>query len=160
MHAAEQDEAAPVRLTDAQADIVLSATVAAPLARVWEAHTDAVEQLAWRVGATSVEPDGEPGIGTTTRCVHANTTITQEIVDWQPPRYYSFTERNRIGRCLWTIDLEELADGGTRVAWRIALTGGRAQRALYAVVGGRMRRALQANIDALAAFADDPRLIG
>jgi uncharacterized protein YndB with AHSA1/START domain len=148
--------AAPVHLADGDADIVLSADVAAPVASVWDALTDAAKQLRWRVGARRIEPDGEPGIGTKTHCVHGDTTITQEIVDWQPQRYYSYAERNPIGKCLWTIELEPAATGGTHVVWRIALTGGRAQRVLYAVVGGRVRRVLQANIDALAAFVDDP----
>ena len=148
--------AAPIQLADGDADIVLSAEVAAPVASVWGAMTDAAKQLRWRVGATRVEPDGEPGLGTKTHCVHGNTKITQEIVDWQPERYYSYTERNPIGNCLWTIELEPLTGGGTRVIWRTALTGGRAQRMLYAVAGGRMRRMLQANIDALADFVDNP----
>jgi uncharacterized protein YndB with AHSA1/START domain len=149
--------AAPVRLADGDADIVLTADVAASAARVWDAQTDAAKQLGWRVGATRVEPDGDPGIGTKTHCVHGNTTITQEIVDWQPERYYSYTERNPIGSCLWTIELESLAEGVTHVVWRIALTGGRTQRVLYAVIGGRVRRMLKANIDALAAFVEAPR---
>lgn len=148
--------AAPVRLADEDADIVLSADVAAPVANVWDAMTDAAKQLRWRVGATRVDPDGEPGLGTKTHCVHGNTKITQEIVDWQPERYYSYAERNPIGQCLWTIELKPLTGGGTHVIWRIALTGARAQRVLYAIAGGRMRRLLQANIDALAHFVDSP----
>lgn len=147
---------AAVKLADDDADIVLSANVAAPVASVWDSLTDAAKQLRWRVGATRVEPDGEPGLGTKTHCVHGRATITQEIVDWRPQRYYSYAERNPIGKCLWTIELEPLVAGGTRVTWRIALAGGRAQRVLYAVAGGRMRRVLQANINALAAFVDNP----
>ena len=148
--------AATVQLADADAEILLSVDTAAPVACVWDALTNASKQLRWRVGATRVEPDGEPDFGTKTHCVHGNTKISQEIVDWHPQRYYSYAERNPIGNCLWTIELEPLAAGGTHVVWRIALTGGRAQRVLYALAGGRMRRVLQANIDALAAFVDNP----
>ena len=148
--------AAPVQLADADADIVLSVDAAAPVACVWDALTNASKQLRWRVGATRVEPDGEPDVGTKTHCVHGNTKISQEIVDWHPQRYYSYAERNPIGQCLWTIELEPLAQGGTRIVWRVALAGGRVQRVLYAVVGGRVRRLLKANIDALAAFVEDP----
>jgi uncharacterized protein YndB with AHSA1/START domain len=146
--------AARVQLADGDADIVLVADVGASVASVWDAQTDAAMQFRWRVGATRVESDGEPGLGTKTHCVHGNTKITQEIVDWQPQRYYSYAERNPIGQCLWTIELEPLAPGGTHVVWRIALTGGRAQRVLYALAGSRMRRVLQANMDALVAFVD------
>jgi uncharacterized protein YndB with AHSA1/START domain len=146
-----------VRLRDSDAEIMLTADVAAPPERVWHALTDAGEQLRWRVGATSIEPDGEPAVGTTTHCVHGKSTITQEIVDWRPERYYSYTERNPIGDCLWTIELER-RDGeqGTRVTWRIALRGGRGQRLLYALVGRRLRHVVAANLDALTAFVDHP----
>jgi len=147
--------AAPVRLTDADADVLLSDELAAAPARVWHALTDAGEQLRWRVGATSIEPDGEPGIGTRTHCVHGRSTIKQEIVDWQPERYYSYTERNPVGDCLWTIELEPGA-AGTRVTWRVALRGGRAQRLLYGLIGGRMRRVLLANLDSLADYVQRP----
>jgi uncharacterized protein YndB with AHSA1/START domain len=155
---AERWRSAPaVRLEEGEADIVLSADVAAPPERVWHALTDAREQLHWRVGATRIESDGEPAIGTMTHCVHGKNTITQEIVDWQPRRYYSFSERNPIGDCLWTIELEPRAgDAGTRVTWRVALRGGRRQRLLYALIGRRVRRILESNLDALAAFVDQP----
>lgn len=146
--------AAPVKLGDDDADVLLAQDVAAPVAGVWDALTDAAKQLRWRVGATQVELDGEPGLGTVTHCVHGRSTITQEIVDWQPQRYYSFTEHNPIGECLWTIELEPRPAGGTHIVWRIALAGGRAQRALYAIAGARMRRVLEANIQALARFVD------
>lgn len=145
---------APVRLSDGDATIVLAIDVAAPAQRVWRALTDAREQLCWRVGATRVDADSEPGLGTKTHCVHGRTKITQEIVDWEPERYYSFTERNPIGKCLWTIELEPRTPVGTHMTWRVALAGGRRQRVLYALVGSRMRRVLQDNIDALARYVD------
>ncbi|HWG08273.1 MAG TPA: DUF2652 domain-containing protein [Solirubrobacteraceae bacterium] len=147
--------AAPVRLNDGQADVLMRADVAAPAERVWSALTDAGEQLRWRVGATRVEPDGEPGVGTRTHCVHGKNAITQEIVDWRPQRYYSYTERNPIGNCLWTIELEPTPGlSGTRVAWRIALRGGRAQRLLYLIAGFRMRRVIAANLASFKRFAE------
>src|SRR5271169_1309857 len=75
------DAAEPVKLADADADVVLSADVAASAEGAWDALTDAAKQLCWRVGATQVEADGEPGVGTKTHCVHGRTTISQEIVD-------------------------------------------------------------------------------
>jgi uncharacterized protein YndB with AHSA1/START domain len=152
----ESASAAPaVKLADGDAVILLSQQVAAPVPRTWQALTDAAEQLHWRVRATSIESDGEPGLGTKTHCVHGKTTFTQEIVDWQPQRYYSFTERTPIGRILWTVELEPWDSGVTRVIWRIALAGGRGQRMLNAsLFGRRMRSELQANMTALAQFLD------
>jgi uncharacterized protein YndB with AHSA1/START domain len=161
---AERWRAAPrVRLRDDDAEIVLAADVDAPIERVWHAHTDAAEQLRWRVGATAVKPDGEPGVGTKTHCVHGKSTITQEIVDWRPREYYSYTERNPIGACLWTIELAPRArenpvgdEPGTHITWRMSLRGGRGQRLLYALAGRRVRGLLDANLRALTAFVDQP----
>jgi uncharacterized protein YndB with AHSA1/START domain len=161
---AERWRAAPrLRLQDDDAEIVLEADVDAPVERVWHAHTDAAEQLRWRVGATAVNPDGEPGVGTKTHCVHGKSTITQEIVDWRPREYYSYTERNPIGACLWTIELaprpREHGVGsapGTHISWRMALRGGRGQRLIYALARRRVRGLLDANLRALTAFVDQP----
>jgi uncharacterized protein YndB with AHSA1/START domain len=152
--------AAPVRLQEGDADVTLGRDVGAPVERVWHALTDPVEQLRWRVGATRIELDGEPGVGTKTHCVHGKNTITQEIVDWRPREYYSYTERNPIGDCLWTIELQarprEGGADGTHIIWRFALRGGRGQRLLYALAGRWVRARLDANLRALTAFVDQP----
>jgi hypothetical protein len=87
--------------------------------------------------------------------VHGKTTIAQEIVDWHPEHYYSYTERNPIGACLWTIELDP-APRGTRITWRVALRGGRAQRLAYMLFGARMRHAVAANLNALVAYLQQP----
>ena len=150
----QQDTA--VKLTDRDAEVVLEADVAASVERVWTAMTDPLQQLRWRVGATSVESDREPGVGAKTHCVHGRTAVTQEIVDWQPESYYSFTEHNPMGRCLWTVELTPRPEDGSHLAWRIALAGGRAQRVMYRLAGSRMRHVLQANFDALTGFVEAP----
>jgi uncharacterized protein YndB with AHSA1/START domain len=150
----QQPLAAARAAAAADADIALDVEVRATGPQVWDALTDPVKQLRWRVGATRIEPDGEPGLGTRTHCVHGDAVITQQIVEWQPHRRYAYTERNPIGPCLWTIELEPLAPAGTRVIWRIALTGGRRQRLLYALAGRRMRRVVQDNLAALASFVE------
>ena len=143
------------RLTDEDALLVYSAEVSASPGRVWRAMTDAQEQLRWRVGATAVETDREPGVGAKTHCVHGRTAITQEIVAWHPESHFSFAERNPLGPCLYTMEVEPRADGASRVTWRIALAGGRAQRLLYRFAGSRMRDALQANFDSFGSFVED-----
>ena len=149
----EAQESQPaVRLADGDAEIVLSAEVPASAASAWAALTDANEQLRWRVGVTRIDVDGEPGVGAETHCVHGKTTFTQVIVDWRRSRYYSFTERTPIGMCLWTVELENLGAGHTRVIWRIALAGGRAQGVMYALFGRRLRQALEANMNAFQEY--------
>lgn len=146
-----------VRLTDEHALLVYSAEVPASPQRIWHAMTDAQEQMRWRVGATAVETDREPGVGAKTHCVHGSMAIDQEIVAWHPESYYSYAESNPIGRCLCTVEVEPGAQGGGRVTWRIALAGGRAQRLFYRLAGSRMRNALQANFDSFASYMrDDP----
>jgi uncharacterized protein YndB with AHSA1/START domain len=148
--------AAPVKLQDSDAQLVLQTDLRAAPERVWMALTDPAQQLRWRVGATSVESDREPGLGAKTHCVHGRTAVDQEIVDWHPDHYYSYTERNPIGRCLWTVELTPRSAGGSHLVWRVALSGGRAQRVMYRFAGSRMRRVVQANLDALTEFVDAP----
>ena len=139
-----------------EADVTLEAELPVPPEEVWHAMTDARMQERWRVGATRIDqenPHGAPGVGTVTHCVHGKQTIDQEILDWKPFHYYSYSERNPIGDCIWTVELTPLdGDGGqaerTRLAWRIQLTGGTAQRIAYALFGRRLRRVLRANLDA------------
>ncbi len=145
-----ETSAPPVSVADEGARVVLSREVPATPQTTWKALTDPVVQLRWRVGATSVEADSEPGLGTKTHCVHGSTTFAQEIVQWQPMRCYSYRERTPIGMLLWTIELEPVGGASTLVTWRIALAGGRAQRMFYPVFGRRLRRVFRANMGSLA----------
>jgi hypothetical protein len=82
--------------------------------------------------------------------------IDQEIVDWCPPRHYTYRERNPAGPCMWTIVLTPLDGGrGTHVEWRFAYAGGRRQALTVKIIGGRVRRILQANFDALLAHVQE-----
>jgi uncharacterized protein YndB with AHSA1/START domain len=140
-----------------EARFLFEADVSATAAAVWEAMTDPAHGMHWRVGVTDIReqnPAAGRGVGTVTHCVHGRTTIEQEIVDWLPPQHLSFSERNPIGLCEWTIVLAPLGDGeSTHIEWRMALRGGRRQRLQMLIMGRWARRILARNFDALVAFA-------
>jgi uncharacterized protein YndB with AHSA1/START domain len=152
---AEQDEVRNVVRRE-EARFMFETELDSPPAEVWEAMTSPEHGMRWRVGVDDIResnPAGERGVGTVTHCVHGRRTIEQEIVDWLPPHHVSFSERNPIGACLWTMSLAPL-DGGsrTRIEWRIALRGGRGQAALVRVIGGRVRGILRQNFESLVAY--------
>lgn len=142
------------------ADILLEAEVPVSPARAWQAMTDPRAQLVWRVGADRVDmdnPHGARGVGSVTHCVHGKTTIAQEIVDWKPYSYYTYRERNPIGKCLWTIQFTPLGDGErTHVSWLVQLAGGTGQRLMWTLLGRRVRRVLDANLGGLVAYLEQP----
>jgi uncharacterized protein YndB with AHSA1/START domain len=139
-----------------QADVMFEADLDAPPQQVWDAMTDPAHGMRWRVGVDDIReqnPAKGRGVGTVTHCVHGRTTIEQEIVDWLPPHHLSFSERNPIGLCMWTVSLAPLDAGArTHIEWRIALRGGRRQAILMRLAGRRMRRILQANFVALITY--------
>jgi uncharacterized protein YndB with AHSA1/START domain len=152
---AEQDEARGV-VSREDADLLFEADVDAPPAAVWDAMTDPAQGMRWRVGVTDIQEQNSArgrGVGTVTHCVHGRTTIEQEIVDWRPPHHLSFSERNPIGRCHWTMTLAPLRGGEhTHLEWRIAMRGGRRQAVMMRVVGARARKIMRANFDAFVAY--------
>jgi uncharacterized protein YndB with AHSA1/START domain len=150
----------PVLVAEGSADLVLMADVDAPSAVVFEMLTDPAHQRKWRVGLTSydaTDPGGARGVGTVAHCAHGRTVMTQEIVDWRPPEYMSFRERNPLGRTLWTMELEPLSPHRTRMTWRMALAGGRGQRLLLRAAKGKLQRTIQANVDSFVAYVGTAR---
>src|SRR4029079_18183715 len=140
----DEQERGAIAVSPEAADMILIEDLAVSPAVVWEAMTDPQKQMLWRIGADAVDmdnPGGARGVGSTTHCVHGKTTIAQEILDWKPYSYYTYSERNPMGKCLYTIEIEPLGDGDrTRLSWIIALAGGPGQRVKWAMAGSRMRR--------------------
>jgi uncharacterized protein YndB with AHSA1/START domain len=153
----EEQEQAAVFVTPEAADLIFETEVALAPQLVWDGLTDPNNQMQWRVGADRVDmddPNGVRGVGSVTHCVHGRTTIAQEILDWKPYRYYTFSEQNPVGACIWTFDLEPVDDGrGTRLRWIMKLTGGTKQRVAVMIFGSRMRKVLKANLDAFVEYA-------
>jgi carbon monoxide dehydrogenase subunit G len=152
----QEQEQKSVVVSRETAVIVHDVELSVPPAQVWHALTDPKAQMLWKVGADRVDmenPGGARGVGSTTHCVHGKTTIAQEIVDWKPYGYYTYREHNPMGKCLWTIELEPVGDGGrTRMSWIIALAGGAGQRVLWRLFGNRMRQAVDENLEGLVNF--------
>jgi hypothetical protein len=97
--AANADARPEVGPAGGDAQVLLSVEVAASTAETWAALTDPAQQLRWRVGATRIDSDRKPGLGTQTHCVHGKTTFTQEIVDWQPQHQFSYIPSARQSAC-------------------------------------------------------------
>jgi uncharacterized protein YndB with AHSA1/START domain len=157
---AEQDEARNVVKRE-EARFLFEADLDSSPAEVWEAMTNPEHGMRWRIGVDDIRernPGGGRGVGTVTHCIHGRRTIEQEIVDWLPPHHVSFSERNPIGLCLWTVSLAPL-DGGarTRIEWRVALRGGRGQAALVRLIGARARAIMRQNFESLVSYLQAPR---
>jgi uncharacterized protein YndB with AHSA1/START domain len=152
----QEEERQTIVVSKETADIVHEAAVPVSPARAWDALTDPKAQMMWKVDVTRIDmrnPGAARGVGSTTHCVHGKTKIAQEIVDWKPYSYYTYRERNPIGKCLYTIELEPLGEGErTRVRWVAALAGGARQRVMWALMGWRMREAVGANFEGLVQF--------
>jgi uncharacterized protein DUF2652/polyketide cyclase/dehydrase/lipid transport protein len=146
-------------VTPEYADLIFEQELPLSPAVAWDVMTDPRKQMLWRIGVDAVDmdnPGGARGVGSVTHCVHGRTTIAQEILDWKPYRYYTYSERNPIGECLWTIDFEPRGEGDrTRFRWLIKLTGGSRQQLAMLVFGRRMRKVLQANLDGLVRFVGE-----
>ena len=152
----DEQERGAIAVSPEAADMILIEDLAVSPAVVWDAMTDPKKQMLWRIGADAVDmdnPGGARGVGSTTHCVHGKTTIAQEILDWKPYSYYTYSERNPVGMCLWTVALEPLGEGDrTRMRWLIKLTGGGAQRMAMMVFGRRMKKVLNANLEGFADY--------
>jgi hypothetical protein len=152
----EEQERNTVVVSREDAVIVHAADVPVAPTRAWDAMTDPKSQMLWRVGADRVDmddPSSGRGVGSVTHCVHGKTTIAQEIVDWKPYDYYTYSERNPLGRCLYTIEFEPLEGGErTKLSWVIALGGGRGQRVMWRLMGSRMRQVMNENFNGLVSY--------
>lgn len=152
------EDAAETVVGPNEADFEFSAEVARSQADVWYTATDPRQQLLWRVGIDRYDmdnPSGGRGVGSTAHCVHGKETHSQEIVDWKPPRHFTYKERNPGGDCLWTVLIEPVAEGEsprTRLTWRVKLTGGLAQKALMLVARRRLRQVLTENFESLVSL--------
>lgn len=154
----DEQEREAIAVTPEDADMILVEEIPLSPAVAWDVMTDPRKQMLWRLGVDAVDmdnPGGARGVGSTTHCVHGKTTIAQEILDWKPYRYYTYSERNPVGMCLWTIDFEPLGQGDrTRLRWLIKLSGGGAQQLAMLVFGRRMRKVLKANLNGLAKYVE------
>ncbi|MEX2555194.1 MAG: DUF2652 domain-containing protein [Actinomycetota bacterium] len=89
----------------------------APPPLVWEHMTSPVKRLAWQQDTLDLiqdNPRGARGVGTVNHCVHGDSSVYEEILDWKPYRY--FTNRTTIMPGITLLFTEEFepVDGGLR----------------------------------------------
>jgi len=72
--------------------VALEFELPAPPAVAWEYITSPARRPRWQAGVTEVIEStaaGRRGAGTTNHCVHGKDAIVEEILDWQPPDYFT-----------------------------------------------------------------------
>lgn len=129
--AAEAERLAYVAAEDSFGEPI-EAVLAAPPALIWEYLTNPRKRPLWTKGVKRVEQDngnGITGVGTTNHCIHGARASQEEILDWKPFDYYTWSSKNPGGRFLMTCQLEVVDEERTRVSWRVAPEGRRAKLA-------------------------------
>lgn len=129
-----------------RADIEFELLYPGPPALVWEYLTSPTKRILYQAGATRIDqanPNGRRGPGSTTHCVHGDTAIHEEILDWHPFDY--FTERfgpPGFTPAEATAQLSP-AETGTRVTWRMRLPRGRKAREMWDAIGEQLTQSFQ-----------------
>jgi len=135
-----------VAVTSEQADVEFELLYPGPPALVWEYLTTPTKRILYQAGATRIDqanPNGRRGPGTTTHCVHGDTAIHEEILDWRPFDY--FTERFAppgFAPAEATAYLSP-TETGTRVIWRMRLPRARQARQMWESIGESMTQSFQ-----------------
>jgi uncharacterized protein YndB with AHSA1/START domain len=107
------------------AAMMIEFDIGAPRATVWEHFTSPALRPKWR-GADEVRETvaaGRRGVGTTNHCMHGKDAIIEEVLDWRPFDYLTFTTllpMPAAPKILMTFAFLESAGGGTRVEIRVA----------------------------------------
>jgi hypothetical protein len=152
------DQHVKAKLTDEAADLTFSRSFAVPPGAVWDAIVAPEKQMQWKVGVTDVQmqnPAGARGVGSKTHCVHGRQAFDQEIIDWQPFRYFSHREVGPFGPFLWTFELTSAGDQ-TALDVRVKLIGGIGQRTLMRFGRRRLRQVVERGLDNMAALLEPP----
>jgi uncharacterized protein YndB with AHSA1/START domain len=145
-----------VRISSEEADFSFSRTFRASPSAVWEAIVAPDKQMEWKVGVTDVKmrnPSGTRDVGSTTHCVHGRQAFDQEILDWQPFRYFSHREVGPYGPFLWTFELTQEGDE-TKLDARVRLMGGIRQRGLMLVGRRKLRQIMETGLANMAGLLD------
>jgi len=98
---------------------------AAPRPALWEFVTSPAHHARWQRSDSLVETavNGRRGAGTRNHCVHGKDAIIEDILDWRPFDYVTFTALLPIPgapKILMTYAFEDEADGGARFELRFA----------------------------------------
>ena len=123
---------------------------------VWSYLTDPAKRPLWTKGVKRVEqenPEGIPGIGTRNHCVHGRSASDEEILDWKPFSYFTWSSRTSAGMFTMMCELEPLAEPDTtRVTWRISANGTKERIALK-LVWRQLRKDLEQGMRTIPRYA-------
>ncbi len=121
----KENETSRTVVQRAEAFEVVESDFAAPRPTVWEHVTAPEYRPRWQDSDGVVEKtaQGRRGVGTQNHCLHGKDAIIEDILDWRPFDYLTFTVVLPIPGCpkiLMTYAFEDLKDGGTHVEARVA----------------------------------------
>lgn len=121
----KENETSRTVVQRAEAFEVVESDFAAPRPTVWEHVTAPGYRPRWQDSDGVVEKteQGRRGVGTQNHCLHGKDAIIEDILDWRPFDYLTFTVVLPIPGCpkiLMTYAFEDLKDGGTHVEARVA----------------------------------------
>lgn len=123
-----------IRVTAGDGVDELPMEVNVPLAVAWDYTTSPTKQLLWLADEERHEtPDGIPGVGMRTHCVHGDMTLVRDVVDWKPFRYITYRIATPAGPFIATEEYEAVAGGArTKITLLARPDGGPDQAPLLA----------------------------
>jgi uncharacterized protein YndB with AHSA1/START domain len=112
-------------VTRDKAGMVIPLEIAAARPRVWDYFTSPDLRPKWRAmdGIREEAPAGRRGVGVVNHCMHGDHVIVEEVLDWRPYDYLTFTTLVPVPdapKVLMSYGFRERDDGGTSVEIRLA----------------------------------------
>ncbi len=137
---------------------VLDFDIAAPRRAVWEHFTLPRHRPTWRASddARETSESGRRGVGTVIHCVHGKDVIVEEILDWRPFDYLTFTTLLPVPdapKILMTYVFTETDDGVTHIEIRAAKPEPK-DRAFFEQAGARFAEDITAEIATLRSMLE------
>jgi hypothetical protein len=147
-----------VFVVPAEAQFELVAELPASVGVVWDYTTDPRKRLLWLTDFTAIDqenPSGRRGPGTTNHCVHGRGSMTEEILDWHPFRYFTQRlEMPMLGSCIQTFEFRPVGDDAAELRIRMQRLQGK-QRLIWQLIGRMVSKAMGASTEALAGVLRD-----
>jgi uncharacterized protein YndB with AHSA1/START domain len=126
----QEQERRTIYIAPGEGVTMMEAELPAPPAIVWHFLTAPQRRMQWQPDTLRVEEvthAGARGVGTTNHCVHGDSLVEEEVLDWKPFRYFSHRAKGSFGTIQFTTELVPVPDGtATRVSWRMLPEGGAA----------------------------------
>jgi len=155
---AEENDRQRNQISQEDAAAVLEFDIAAPRRAVWEHFTLPRHRPTWRASdaVRETSESGRRGVGTVIHCVHGKDIVVEEILDWRPFDYLTFTTLLPVPdapKILMTYAFTETADGGTHIEIRAARPEPK-DRAFFEQAGARFAEDITAEIATLRSILE------